>query len=356
MMMRPVLVALGLIAGFHLPAPASAHDYRVGSMVVTHPWARATIGKLTNGVAYMTIDNEGQSADRLLKVETPAAKRAALHTHIMENNVMKMRPVEAIEINPGAATALEPGGFHIMLTGLNAPLKEGQSFVLTLTFEKAGTLEVNAKITKPGDMGPGQMHDHKKSMGHEHDQTHDAGHMAGQKHHKHEGGKHEGGKHDGGADCHLPVHITTAAERRPGGALYTMPASSGQAGHAHSAKDMEGAHMDHRPRHGGAFFMAPNKLHHLEAVYSEGCGVRVVFYNAFIEPIAVDRFRGFMRVSPQSDQQPDVMRFLDTSMDKTALSALIGNDVSPPFTIELYVRFPGSVEPELFTIPVRHNQ
>jgi len=68
--------------------------------------------------------------------------------------VMKMRPIAGIDIPPGQAVTLAPGGLHIMLEGLAKPLKAGQSFPLTLTFDKAGTRTVNVAVEKVGATGP----------------------------------------------------------------------------------------------------------------------------------------------------------------------------------------------------------
>ena len=72
--------------------------------------------------------------------------------------VMKMRPLASLDIPAGQPVTLKPGGEHIMLMGLNGPLREGQSFPLTLTFEKAGTREVTVAVEKPGAAGPAPQH------------------------------------------------------------------------------------------------------------------------------------------------------------------------------------------------------
>ena len=153
-------ILLATIAG--LAIPASAHDYKLGQLEIIHPWARASIGQAKAGVAYVTISNEGREPDRLIATATDVAKRAALHTNKMENGVMLMLPVEAIELAPGEPVVLEPGGLHIMLMGLKSPLVEGDSFPLTLTFEKAGSIEVEVNIQEATDMVPGT-HDHSGS-------------------------------------------------------------------------------------------------------------------------------------------------------------------------------------------------
>jgi periplasmic copper chaperone A len=131
---------------------ASAALAQTNQLEVSSAWARATPGKAENGAAYLTI--QSPTADRLLSVFSPVAKKAELHTMSMEGMVMKMRPLAGVDIPAGQPVTLKPGGQHVMLLGLDAPLREGQSFPLTLTFEKAGTRTVTVAIEKPGAAGP----------------------------------------------------------------------------------------------------------------------------------------------------------------------------------------------------------
>jgi periplasmic copper chaperone A len=137
------------VSSLAVAATALAHD---DQLAVTNAWARATPGKAENGVTYLTI--QSPTPDRLLSVSSPVAKKAELHTMSMEGMVMKMRPLAGLDIPAGKPVTLKPGGEHIMLEGLNAPLREGQSFPLSLTFEKAGTRTVTVAIEKPGAAGP----------------------------------------------------------------------------------------------------------------------------------------------------------------------------------------------------------
>jgi hypothetical protein len=125
---------------------------QTNQLEVTNAWARATPAKAENGVAFVTI--QSPTADRLLSVASPVAKKAELHTMEMAGMVMKMRPMAALDVPAGQPVTLKPGGEHIMLLGLNGPLREGQSFPLTLTFEKAGVREVTVAVEKPGAAGP----------------------------------------------------------------------------------------------------------------------------------------------------------------------------------------------------------
>jgi copper(I)-binding protein len=327
---RAAILALAILPG--LTVPVLAQDFRAGHITVSHPWARASIGKAKNGVAYMTISSHGQAVDRLVKVSSPIARKAALHTHIMEGGIMKMRPVGAIEVDPGTPTVLKPGGLHVMLMGLNAPLKQGETLPLTLSFEKAGSVDVAAEVHGPGAMGPG--HDQMK-----HDAQHN--HQAGSA---------------GAPTCDTAVRVTEAAERKLGGALYTGPMVKQHGDHGRSMPSMEGAHMVHQPQHGGAFFMAPDKIHHLEGLYTDDCGFVLFFYNAFTEEIRADRFQALIKVLPKNDDEPEVMRFLSPSPDGNVLRGNIGNEVSRPFDIELYVKFPEADDPQLFNIRVPEPQ
>ena len=119
---------------------------------VTNAWARATPGKAENGAAYLTI--KSPTPDRVVSVSTPVAKKAELHTMSMSGGVMQMRPVAGIDVPAGQPVTLKPGSEHVMLFGLNHPLQEGQSFPLTLTFEKGGTRTVSVAIEKAGAAGP----------------------------------------------------------------------------------------------------------------------------------------------------------------------------------------------------------
>ena len=146
---RSLIFAAGLLAA---TAPARAHDYKIGAIVIDHPWARATPVKV--GGAYMTLRNTGAAPDRLIKVASPAAETAEIHETKIEGGTATMRPAGALVLKPGATIELKPGGLHLMLMGLARPLKEGESLKLVLTFEKAGTIEVEAPVEKAG--APGQ--------------------------------------------------------------------------------------------------------------------------------------------------------------------------------------------------------
>lgn len=140
-------------------AAASAHEITAGDIRIKHPVARATVPGQPAGAAYLSIENRGKSADKLLSVESTAAKSVQIHTMSMEGNVMKMREVGALSLPPGATVSMKPGdGYHIMLMGLKQALKPGDQVPLTLTFEKAGKVEVPVRVEDKGEAQSGMSH------------------------------------------------------------------------------------------------------------------------------------------------------------------------------------------------------
>jgi copper(I)-binding protein len=149
--MRTKLAALG--AALILLLAAAGAVAQTADIQIKDAWARATPGAAQTAAAYVTIVSA--AGDRLTAASTPVAQKAELHTMTMDGSVMKMRQVDDIDLPAGKTVTLKPGGYHIMLTGLTQPLTEGQTFPLTLTFEKAGTREVTVAVQKVGSMGPG---------------------------------------------------------------------------------------------------------------------------------------------------------------------------------------------------------
>jgi copper(I)-binding protein len=132
--------------------PGTGHT--MSGVEVTQAWARASAKMARAGAAYVTLENAGDAPDKLVSASTPVAKKAELHTHIKDGDVMKMRAVQSIEVGPHAKVALKPGGLHIMLMGLKAPLDKGTHFPLTLVFEKAGKMTVDVSVESIAAMGP----------------------------------------------------------------------------------------------------------------------------------------------------------------------------------------------------------
>jgi copper(I)-binding protein len=141
---------LALAAGLMLLSPVA---FAQGAdVMITSAWARATPGGAQTAAVYATM--KSPAGDRLTGVSTPAAQKADIHEMTMDGNVMKMRDADGVDLPAGQAVTLKPGGYHIMLSGLAKPLKEGDSFSLTLNFAKAGARQVTVSVAKVGAMGP----------------------------------------------------------------------------------------------------------------------------------------------------------------------------------------------------------
>ena len=147
--MKYILRFIAAVAVFSATS-VFAHDYTVGDINIDHPWSRATVTGIPNGVAYFVLENKGDNDDRLLSASSPVADRVELHTHLKEGEVVRMRQVEAVDLPAGQTVALEPGGLHVMLMGLKEPLEQDKSFPLTLEFEDAGSITVDVNIDLMG--------------------------------------------------------------------------------------------------------------------------------------------------------------------------------------------------------------
>lgn len=134
------------VAGLLLTVAAMAHDATLGDLTIVDPWARATLGKARSGAVYMTIVNKGPSDDRVIAVATPVARKAVIHEIEMKAGIVKMRPAGRPRVSKGGSTTLQPGGLHVMLMGLRKPLREGETFPLTLTFEEAGSITLDVAV------------------------------------------------------------------------------------------------------------------------------------------------------------------------------------------------------------------
>ena len=206
-------------------------------------------------------------------------------------------------------------------------------------------------------------------------------------------------KHD---SCHKMIHLSKEAEMQLGGSMYTgalpkegeenesmsgmkMKMSEEKEGMKMSGKKhdmkmdhkdhdgmkidhkdhdsmkmdhkdhdgMEMAHMDHESKLGGVFFMAPNKMHHLEATYSKECGFQLYLYNAFTKPINVNRFLAFLKVNGEIDGERDELTlFLEPNKSYTTMQNLLDVNLTGSFEIELHMKFPESEEVELFNFSV----
>jgi periplasmic copper chaperone A len=139
-----------LLAACALAVAAHAHQYSVGNLVIGHPWSRPTVSGMPTGVAYLSITNKGARQDTLIGASTPAAARVEFHRTIIEAGMARMRPAGTLIVEPNATITAEPGGLHLMLVDLKAPLVAGTSVPLVLQFKSAGEITVQLKIEPQG--------------------------------------------------------------------------------------------------------------------------------------------------------------------------------------------------------------
>jgi periplasmic copper chaperone A len=153
--LRRTLLAAALAAS----APAFAHEFKAGSLEIEHPWSRATPAGAKVAAGYVTIENDGAAPDRLVSATAEIAGRAEIHEMAVSDGVMKMRPVpQGVEIPAKAEAKLAPGGHHLMFFDLKRPLKQGEKFAGTLTFEKAGEVKVEFAVESIGATAPEPEH------------------------------------------------------------------------------------------------------------------------------------------------------------------------------------------------------
>jgi copper(I)-binding protein len=140
--MRRLILAV-FLSGIPVAGFAQQSDIKV-----ENAWSRAAIAGRT-GVVYLTITDTG-AADRLTGATSPVAATAGLHESFTDNGIAKMRDVAGLAVQPGKPVTLAPGGYHIMLTGLKQPLKQGDTFPVTLSFERAGQITATVTVQKAG--------------------------------------------------------------------------------------------------------------------------------------------------------------------------------------------------------------
>lgn len=144
--MRPFAAAVALVAAVAFAPSAYADAAKPSPIKVEAPWARPTPSRAKNGAAFMTLINTAETADSLVSATSDVSDRTEVHAHVMDGGVMRMRKVDGVEVVPGSPTVLKPGGLHVMFLGLKKPLKIGETVAVTLTFEKAGKVDVRIPV------------------------------------------------------------------------------------------------------------------------------------------------------------------------------------------------------------------
>jgi periplasmic copper chaperone A len=150
-----IFVYAALLGGL-LAAPVRAEEVKVGDLVITQEWSRATPGGAKIATGYLTIENKGSTPDRLIGGSADVAGKVEVHEMATKNGVMTMRPLDnGLTIEPGKTVKLAPGGYHLMLLDLKSPLKQGDEVPVRLEFEKAGEVRLSFDVQGVGAQGPG---------------------------------------------------------------------------------------------------------------------------------------------------------------------------------------------------------
>lgn len=134
------------MAGMAMAAPAG-DEAKLGDLEISGAFAKAMLPGQPVGGGFFTIKNGGKTDDTLISVSSPNAGEVQMHEMKTENNVMKMRELKGgIKVPAGETVKLEPGALHLMFQKVTAPFKQGDSVPVTLTFEKAGKVDVTLKV------------------------------------------------------------------------------------------------------------------------------------------------------------------------------------------------------------------
>ena len=140
--MRAVLLLLTFIS-----TPALAQ------ITVTDAWTRATAPGAKIAAGYMTIRNARKTPDKLVAASSPAAEKVETHVTVKDGDIFRMREVKGYDIPAGGTFELKPGGAHLMLVNVKAPLKEGDRVPLTMRFERAGVVKTELQVGRLTDSG-----------------------------------------------------------------------------------------------------------------------------------------------------------------------------------------------------------
>jgi copper(I)-binding protein len=164
-MQRALLIIAALVA---LAPAALAHKFEKGGLVIHHPWTRATPEGATVAVGYLSITNNGPDADRLTGGTFEDAGNVEIHEMKMDGDKMTMRELkDGLVIKPGETAEFKPNSNHLMFTGLKKPLAKGTNVKGSLTFEKAGSVDVSYKVESIGAMSSSDSTDsHMDHMDH----------------------------------------------------------------------------------------------------------------------------------------------------------------------------------------------
>ncbi|MBZ0332415.1 copper chaperone PCu(A)C [Halomonas sp. ANAO-440] len=146
------LFLLMLATALSMSAPAMAQEYRLNDLLITHPFATPSPPSVDHAAVYVDISIASEDPDVLVEASTPVSATVELHDMAMDGSTMRMFPVPQIEVPASTLLTMRPGGgYHLMLLDLVAPLREGDSFPMTLTFAERGEIDIHVRVQSAGD-------------------------------------------------------------------------------------------------------------------------------------------------------------------------------------------------------------
>jgi len=147
---RLICVLLSLLAAGHAAGGDAAPPHRAPALVVDGAWLRAPAPGTDVGAAYFTVRNTGPRDAVVVGITCPVAAMAMFHETTIEGGVSRMRPRQQLEVAPGQAVVLKPGGLHVMLHGLKRALEVGEQVPLMLQLASGEELAVSAQVRPVG--------------------------------------------------------------------------------------------------------------------------------------------------------------------------------------------------------------
>ena len=160
-----LILMVALLTFTNVPV-LKADTYVLGELEISNVWARATPDRSRTAAVYIErIFNTGQQVDSLIGIRSPIASKISIHKTKIEAGIVKMRPVKELKIHVGGLVTLKPSGLHVMLVGLQQPLKEGFKFPMVLEFKTAGKIKVVVEVKQIGSSGAATT-GHKKKHHH----------------------------------------------------------------------------------------------------------------------------------------------------------------------------------------------
>lgn len=144
-----------LLAGALASPPAKSQEIKQGDIVISQPWSRAAPSGSELASSYLTIENKGTAADRLVAVSTDIAEKVEIQQISMAGGATSSETVDkGLSISPGDKVVLAPGGYKLALLKLKSAMKKGTKVSMTLEFEKAGKVTVPFDVLSPAAKGP----------------------------------------------------------------------------------------------------------------------------------------------------------------------------------------------------------